>query len=229
MKIYGLERLTLLDYPGKMASTVFLGGCNFRCPFCHNASLITGKVPEEIPEEAFFAHLVRRRGILGGVCITGGEPTLHPELPEFISKIKALGYSVKLDTNGYRPDVLRALIESGLIDYVAMDIKNCSQRYAETVGLPDLDYGKIAESRDLLLSGVVPYEFRTTVVRELHTPSDLELLAREIEGAERYFIQCFTDSGDVLAAGLSAYSEAELKEMLRVVRKYVKNAELRGV
>ena len=157
MKIEGLQNLTLLDYPGQVACTLFTAGCDFRCPFCHNASLVLpGQAPEAIPEEDFFALLEKRRGVLDGVCVTGGEPTLQPDLPDFLRRVKALGYAVKLDTNGGRPQVLRALAEEGLVDYVAMDIKNCPDRYAETAGVPGLDLAPIRESVEFLMGGIYP-------------------------------------------------------------------------
>ncbi|MBP5209460.1 MAG: anaerobic ribonucleoside-triphosphate reductase activating protein, partial [Clostridia bacterium] len=201
MVIKGLQKLTLLDYPGHMAATVFLGGCQFRCPFCHNASLVLA--PDELPdvdEDEFFAFLSKRRGILDGVAVTGGEPLLARDIDRFFERIKDLGFAVKLDTNGALPAALRRVVEAGLVDYVAMDIKNSQQRYAETVGLPKAPLDAIRESAAFLLEGGVPYEFRTTVVRELHTPADMEAIGRWIAGAERYYLQVFRDSGEILAS-----------------------------
>ena len=173
MELFGLQKLSLLDFPEKTACTVFLGGCNFRCPFCQNGSLVLpGAGEPQIDEEEFFAFLKKRAGILDGVCITGGEPTLHKDLPVFAEKIRALGFAVKLDTNGSRPDVLRTMVEAGLVDYAAMDIKNARAKYASTCGLDKLDIGKIEQSAAFLMEGRIPYEFRTTVVRELHGFSD---------------------------------------------------------
>ncbi len=229
MIIRGLQKLTLLDFPGKISATVFLGGCNFRCPFCHNSSLVLGGGDGTISEDELFSFLEKRRGVLGGVCISGGEPTLSPELPEFIEKIRALGYAVKLDTNGYSPRTLSELLSRGLIDYVAMDIKNSFPKYAQTAGLADLDIEKIKESIELLIGGSVPYEFRTTVVRELHTPEDIRDIAIAISGAERYYLQSFIDSGDILSEGLSSPTEEMLHLSLEAASEYVKFVAVRGV
>ena len=229
MDIKGLQKTTLLDFPGRVASTVFTGGCNFRCPFCHNASLVLAPTDiSSIPEEEFFNHITKRKGILDGVCITGGEPLLQSDIIEFIKRIKEIGLAVKLDTNGSFPKKLKALIDDRLIDYVAMDIKNSPQRYAETCGLPKFPEG-VDESIDLLMGASIPYEFRTTVVKELHTMEDMIALAQRIKGAKAYFIQSFKDSGDILASGYSAHSEDFLREVLEKVREYVPSASLRGI
>ncbi len=230
MFLKGLQKLTLLDFPDKMACTVFTFGCNLRCPFCHNASLVLADRSDEsrLSEEDFFDFLVKRRGILEGVCVTGGEPTLMPDLSDFLSRIKALGYAVKLDTNGARPDVLRAVVEAGVVDYVAMDIKNSLARYGETVGIPDFDTAPVEASMDYLMEGNIPFEFRTTLVRGLHTPADMEAIGRRLAGGERYFLQTFTDSGDLLGTGLSALSPDETADCLTRLRHYVPNAQTRG-
>lgn len=229
MKIAGLQKLTLLDYPDKIACTVFLPGCNFKCPFCHNASLVT-KIDSDsfIEEQEFFDFLKSRRGIIRGVCITGGEPTLQPDLVDFISKIKSMAFDVKLDTNGYRPDILKDLVNNGLVDFVAMDIKNCKEKYALTVGC-DIDISLIEQSVEYLKQGTVPYEFRTTVVRELHTDSDLKSVADWLNGAEKYYLQSFVDSGDLIADGFSNYDENEMKSLLKTVKTILPVAELRGL
>ena len=230
MIIKGLAKLTLLDYPGKVACTVFTGGCNFKCPFCHNASLAvrSGELPN-IPEEELFALLDKRRGILDGVCVTGGEPLLMPDIADFLGRIKERGYSVKLDTNGSRPEQLSGLIDLGLVDMVAMDIKNSPEKYALTAGVPDLDLAPIRTSVDILMEGRIPYEFRTTVVNELHTARDMEEIGKWINGANAYYLQSFVDSGDLIGSGLSACSTSTLKEFLSIVQKYVSNSHLRGV
>ena len=229
IRIKGLQKLTLLDFPGRMGATVFLGGCNFRCPFCHNASLVLPERDgEEISEKEFFAFLDKRRGMLEGVCISGGEPTLYPELPTFIREIRARGYAVKLDTNGYRPDVLSSLISEGLLDYVAMDIKNSKERYAKTAGLPSLDISKIEESVEMLKRGIVAFEFRTTVVRELHEKDDIISIGRWLGDGVSLFLQPFSDSGDILSSGMSGYSAAEMNELLEAVREFVPLAQIRG-
>ena len=229
MKIKGLQKLTRLDYPDKVACTVFLGGCNFRCPFCHNASLVLeGRDGGEITEEEFFAHLEARRGRLSGVCVSGGEPTLQAGLPDFLKKIKDMGYAVKLDTNGYRPAVLKSLVGAGLVDYVAMDIKNSADGYAATAGIGGMDISPILESAAYLMSGVVEFEFRTTVVRELHSVENIRAIGEWLLGDERFYLQSFKDSGDLIADGLSAYSEDEMRGLLSELRKYIPKAELRG-
>ena len=230
MLIKGLQKLTLLDFPEKMACTLFTFGCNFRCPFCHNASLVLSDRADSaaIPEEEFFSFLQKRRGILEGVCITGGEPTLQPDLPAFIRRIKAMGYAVKLDTNGYRPAVLKALVNEGLLDYVAMDVKNSLPRYAETVGIPEADTALIEESLDFLMAGHVPFEFRTTLVRGLHTPESVADMGKRLAGDERFFLQTFEDSGDLIGEGLSGFDRSETEALLAVLCKYVPNAQIRG-
>ena len=213
-----------------MACTVFTGGCNFRCPFCHNASLVTELNSDEaVDEEKFFSFLKKRQGILDGVCVTGGEPLLNKDLPDFLCKIKDLGYKVKLDTNGSFPDTLKALIKDKLVDFVAMDIKNSKAKYAQTAGIQNLDLSKIEESVDFLRSGAAESEVRTTLVRELHSEKDMEDISEWIEGAERYFIQAFVDSGNLIGSGLSAYTKEESEKLLAVVRRKVPNAELRGI
>ncbi len=229
MKIKGLQKLTLLDYPEKMACTVFLAGCNFRCPFCHNASLVTNIDDDYISEEEFFSFLNKRKGILNGVCITGGEPTLYPDLEDFIRKIKELGFSVKLDTNGYNPDILIDLVNKGLIDYVAMDIKNSKEKYAVTAGLPSLDITRIEKSVQFLLSGAVPYEFRTTIVKELHNEEDMKSISHWIEKADRYFLQGFQDSGDLIENGYSGYDKNSMQYLLNITKERLTKANLRGV
>lgn len=229
MNIQGLQKTTLLDYPGQVACTVFLGGCNFRCPFCHNASVVGCRAGEGILEEELFSYLEKRKGILDGVCVTGGEPTLYPELASFLRRIRTLGLKIKLDTNGSRPAVLRALIEEGLCDYVAMDIKNQKKKYAVTAGVSMLDLGAVEESVSLLLEGRVSYEFRTTVVANLHTVEDIAEIGRWIAGAERYALQQFVDSGDLLGPGMYAHEPGVLAEMKKIAETFVKNAEIRGM
>ncbi len=229
MTIKGLQKLTLLDYPGTLAATVFLGGCSFRCPFCHNASLVLGRGSESVTEEELLSFLKRRQGVLEGVCITGGEPTVHKGLRELIIKIRELGYKIKLDTNGYQPEVLIELCESGLVDYVAMDIKAPRDNYQRVSGLFSLDISKIEGSVNYLINNFPAHEFRTTVVRELHTAEDIIEISRWLKGESRYYIQSFIDSGDILEGGLSAYPKDELEAMLLAVRENLPNAELRGI
>lgn len=228
MYILGLQKLTLLDFPGRLAATVFLGGCNFRCPFCHNASLVLSPGEcEKISEEWFFEFLASRAGKLTGVCITGGEPTLYPDLKDFIKRIKDMSFAVKLDTNGTNPDLLSDLITLGLVDYVAMDIKNCREKYKATVGTA-VDIEKIERSVNILLSEKVDCEFRTTVVRELHSIEDFSAISEWIKGAKRYFLQTFEDSGDLIKPGFSAYSREETEAILRAVLPNVPNAQIRS-
>lgn len=229
MKICGLQKTTLLDFPGHVAATIFTGGCNFRCPFCHNSDLLENDVPPAFTEEEVLSFLSKRRGILEGVAITGGEPTLQPELRDFILKVRGLGLRIKLDTNGYRPQVLRALCEEGLLDYVAMDIKTCRERYPEVAGVPSVQIKNIEESVDFLISGRVPYEFRTTVVRELHSAGDFEKIGAWISGASRYYLQNFVDSGNVLNPVYTGCSKEELTSYLELVKPFVGHAEIRGV
>ena len=230
MRIQGLQKTTLLDYPEKVACTVFTAGCNFRCPFCHNASLVVD-IPNEtqITEEAFFSFLNKRQGILDGVCVTGGEPLLHPDISEFIRKIKELGYSVKLDTNGSFPEKLKYLVEERLVDYVAMDIKNSLDTYDVTTGTDGRFLNAIEESVAFLKEGHVPYEFRTTVTKDFHTKEQFEKIGQWIRGAEKYFLQPFVDSGDLIGSKICGCDEEEMKEFLSIVKTYVPNVKFRGI
>lgn len=228
MHIGGFQKMTMLDYPGKVACTVFTHACNLRCPFCHNAALVVGEYTP-VSEEEILAYLAKRRGILDGVCITGGEPLLQKDIRSFIERVRALGLSVKLDTNGTFPDKLRELIAAKLVDYVAMDVKNSPARYAETVGLPTLDLAPIEESVRILKENRVPYEFRTTVVRELHSEVDMQAIAKWLAGAERYFLQQFTDSGNLIGEGYTAHENATLNAFADIIKPYISNISLRGV
>lgn len=212
MLISGLQKLTLLDYPGKTAAIIFTYGCNFRCPFCHNALLVTEKLQDVIPEEEVFSFLEKRKGILDAVCITGGEPTLQKDLREFILKVRALGYCVKLDTNGTTPGLLDELLTEGLLDYVAMDIKNAPDKYSLTAGT-DVDFNNILKSIELIKTKAPDYEFRTTVTRELHTEGDI-LSAAELAGkGSKYFLQQFKDSGSLISDGHTAWDIDEVKAL----------------
>ncbi len=230
MKINGFQKLTLLDFPGHTACTIFTGGCNLRCPFCHNALLVTeADELEEYPEEEILAFLKKRQGILDGVAITGGEPLMQRDIRAFIEKVRTLGYAVKLDTNGTFPKQLRELTDAGLLDYVAVDIKNSREKYAETTGMRELNLSGIEETVRLLLQGRVPYEFRTTVVREFHTPEDIQKIGEWIKGAERYVLQHFEDSGNLIGKNMHPVSKEEMMEMQRIVQNYVGSAEVRGI
>ena len=229
MDIAGLQKNTLLDYPGKIACTVFLAGCNLRCPFCHNPSLVlpSRAEPPAMTERELLAFLKKRRGLLEGVCITGGEPTLHRDLRELVEKITALGYPVKLDTNGTNPRMLGQLLEAGLLSYVAMDIKNAPGEYQKTCGGADVAE-QVAESVKILRNSGIPYEFRTTVVKPLHSEETLKALGQWLRGEEAYFIQNFRDTGDLVGHGLSPFSEEELQQLLSAVQPYLPNARIRG-
>ena len=229
VEIQGLQKLTLLDYPGKVACTVFLGGCDLRCPFCHNGELVTAPAPAVMDDKGLLTFLEKRRGLLDGVCITGGEPLLHPELGALLGEIKALGFPVKLDTNGTHPSPLRALVENGRVDYVAMDVKNSPARYSQTAGVPGLDLAPIRESVAFLLEGRVDYEFRTTVVREFHDSASFADIGPWLAGARRYFLQSFVDRDTVIAPGLHPCSREELEGFARQVSPFVEQVELRGV
>lgn len=229
MKLAGLQKLTLLDFPGHVACTVFTAGCNLRCPFCHNSELV---LPERKPmlmdEEWFFSFLKKRQGILEGVCVTGGEPLIQKDIAPFLARIKDLGYAVKLDTNGCFPQILRALVEQGLVDFVAMDIKNSLARYAQTAGIPALDLTAVQESVAYLMSGAVDYEFRTTVAAQLHDEESFEDIARWIAGAKRYALQEFKDSGDILADGLTPCTTEQMQVFLSILKPHIPGAFLRG-
>ena len=230
MRLGGIQKLTLLDYPGTVACTVFTLGCNMRCPFCHNALLVTKTEEAEVyPEEEFFAFLNKRRGILDGVCVTGGEPLLQSDAGEFIAKIKALGYKVKLDTNGSFPDRLEEILKSGNVDYVAMDIKNSPEKYAETVGIPGFDVSKIQRSIEIIRSSGVEYEFRTTVVAPLHNGESIAGAAEMVKGSPKYFLQNFVDSGNLInGEGMSGLTDEELENALAKAKDFIPQAQIRG-
>ena len=229
MQIHGFNKTTLLDYPGLVAATIFTGSCNLRCPFCQNADLVLDPSSQPlISEEDVLKHLKKRQGITKGICITGGEPTLQKDLREFIIKCRDLGLKIKLDTNGYRPEILAGLLEDKLLDYVAMDIKSSPERYSEAAGVP-IEIDRIALSVDMLLEGSVPYEFRTTVTRELQAKEDFEKIGEFIKGAEKYFLQGYEDSERVIRPGFTAYSREELEQFLPLFEGKVKRVEIRGV
>lgn len=229
MKIHGLQKMTLLDFPGLVACTVFLGGCDLRCPFCHNAEILDMNAPAVMDDKEFLEFLETRRGKLDGVAVTGGEPTLRSDLPELLSEIKRLGFKVKLDTTGNHPDMLKRIVGEGLVDYVAMDVKNSKERYAETVGLTGFDISRVDESISFLLKGDVEYEFRTTVIKQFHDKDSFIGIAEWIKGAEKYYLQGFVDRDTVPFAGLEARTEEEMKEYAEIVKPYVKSVELRGM
>ena len=228
MDISGIQKLTLLDYPGKCACTVFLAGCNLRCPFCHNASLVLAKPDPVMNGEEFFAFLKKRRGLLDGVCITGGEPTLRKDLPDFIRRIRELGYLVKLDTNGSNPEMLRQLIEEKLLDYVAMDIKNCPDRYAPTCGGIHI-LSAVEESLSLLRENNVEYELRTTCCKPFHDTQAMEAMGKWLSGTEHYYLQSFVDSGDLVGTGVSGFTKEEMEALRQAVLPYIPTTRIRGI
>jgi pyruvate formate lyase activating enzyme len=234
MHICGLQKLAMVDFPGRIAATVFTGGCNLRCPFCHNSQLLGGDAEELMDSGALLDFLRKRQGVLDGVCITGGEPTLHADLPELLRSIRVLGYAIKLDTNGTNPQLLRRLIDEGLVDYVAMDVKNCPDRYAQTAGLPNLDISLIEQSMAFLLSDAVDYEFRTTVVSPLHDGESMAQISRWLEKispknkAKRFFIQPFVDRDTVIFSGLEAPETPEILEFQALLSPCAQKVEVRG-
>lgn len=229
MKICGLNKTTLLDYPGCVAATVFAGGCNFRCPFCHNGDLVLHSAKmKEYSEEEVLNFLNKRKNVLEGVCVTGGEPTLYSDLPEFIAKIKAMGYKVKLDTNGSNPKMLKRLVEGKLVDYVAMDIKAPVSEYNKVCGV-QVDTESVQQSVAYLKQGEIPYEFRTTVVKELHTKQDILEIGKWILGAENYYLQSYRETDENICKGFSAMEKEELFELEMELKKSIKNVKVRGV
>ena len=230
MKICGLQKTTLLDFPGHVAAVLFTGGCNFRCPFCHNSSLLGSYCPDEISQDQVLDFLNKRKHILDGLCISGGEPALQSDLEDFILQARSLGYLIKLDTNGSCPDILKSLCEKDLLDYVAMDIKAGPENYPKAAGRADLYLEPVNESISFLLKGTVPFEFRTTAVKGIHTSKDFEQIGPWIQGAEAYYIQNYKDSQEVLQPDTYApFTPRELQEFADLVRPYVGKAELRGV
>lgn len=230
MKIHGFQKTTLLDYPGHVAATVFVGGCNFRCPFCHNGLLVLEPAAQpRILEEEVFSYLQKRQGVLEGICVTGGEPTLQPDLAVFIRRLKELGYLVKLDTNGSRPQILAQLLQEGLLDYVAMDIKASPDNYAAAAGLKEIDFHKIQQSISLLMESNIFYEFRTTVVKGIHTLEEFEEIGRLLQGCRAYYLQGFRESESMVGQGCQAFSAQEIEKMAELTGKYIDRVELRGV
>lgn len=234
MQIHGLQKMTLLDYPGRVACTVFLAGCNYACPFCHNSQLLTGEAEAVMQEEELLSFLQKRQGILDGVCITGGEPTLNPGLKPMLQRIKALGYAIKLDTNGSRPDVLRQLAEEGLVDYVAMDVKNGPEQYATTVGVPGVKLERVEQSLRFLIGGGVPYELRTTLVQQLHDEASILAMGRWLASLvpekqpEVLYLQSFVDRETVAFSGLCAPGEEAVRRFSHILQPYVRQVRIRG-
>ncbi|SFN71732.1 pyruvate formate lyase activating enzyme [Pseudobutyrivibrio sp. UC1225] len=230
MLILGLQKTTLLDYPGKVASTIFTGGCNFRCPYCHNRDLVVP--PPDVmaySEDDIFTHLLQKKKVLDGVCITGGEPTLHKDLPEFIAKIKELGLLVKLDSNGTNPQMIKELVKSGLIDYVAMDIKHSKEKYNTIACMKSFDLSAIEESVAFLKEGHVDYEFRTTIMKECHTSADINAIGQWLEGAKAYYLQSYRESEQVINPTFSPHTTETLNSFVEILKPYVPNTHLRGI
>lgn len=228
-KLHGLQKLTLLDYPGHVAATLFLGGCDFCCPFCHNFELVNGSVPPIMGEEELFSFLNKRVGVLDAVTITGGEPCLNRNLERVIDKIRDLGYKVKLDTNGNHPDVLEKLISSGKLDYVAMDIKNSPEKYARTIGLTDFDLSAVKKSVEILKKCNIDYEFRTTVIKELHEKSDILEIGEWIKGAKAYYLQQFVQRDTVPDQSFTSPTREDMDVFLEIISPFVQRAEIRGL
>ena len=230
MNIFGYQKTTLLDYPGHVAATIFTGSCNFRCPFCHNSDLVLNSMTSHfISEEEIFAFLKKRKNILSGICITGGEPTLQPDLPEFINKIRSLGYKIKLDTNGYQPEIISDLLKNNLLDYIAMDIKAGLSNYSKVCGISNVNTDNIINSISIIEDSNIDYEFRTTVVKELHDEKDFYEIAEIISPKSTYFLQSFQDSGNILTPGLSSYDKQTLEHYLSIMIKKIPNSSLRGI
>ncbi len=229
MIIKGFQKLTLLDFPGHTACTVFTGGCNLRCPFCHNALLVTEKNDDFITEEEIFEHLKRRKNILDGVAVTGGEPLLQKDIERFLYEIKCEGYNIKLDTNGTYPERLKDILDMELADYIAVDIKNSKEKYAETVGIPGFDISPVEKTVELLKSGKVDYEFRTTVTENFHTTEDILKIADWIKGTPRYFLQNFVDSGNLIDSSCKGVSKEKMYEMEKTAKVIIPQTALRGI
>lgn len=230
MRICGLQKLAMVDYPGKLAATVFTGGCNLRCPFCHNALLVT-RLNESpaLTEEEILSFLASRKGFLDGLVLSGGEPLMQPGAADFLKKVRGLGYAIKVDTNGCYPEVLADILSRGLVDYVAMDIKNSREKYPETVGIPRFDLTSIEESIKLLRQSGIDYEFRTTLVREFHTEEDIHAIGRWVGGAPHYYLQNFADSGNLISTGLHPLEKEELLALQGIAREYFPSVEVRGL
>ena len=229
MHIHGLQKLSMVDYPGKIAATVFTGGCNLRCPFCHNALLVTRlNESPRLDEAEVFAFLESRKRLLDAVVLTGGEPLLQPDAADFLARVKELGLLVKLDTSGCYPAVLKTILDRGLVDYVAMDIKNAPYKYAETVGIPGFDTGVIEESIHILKESGVDFELRTTVVKQFHTADDIAAIGQWVGGAKQYYLQNFEDSGNLIGQGLTGFTEEEIRQLQEAVEPYFQNVGIRG-
>ena len=230
MRILGLQKLSLVDFPGKVAATVFTGGCDLRCPFCHNAPLVLpGRGTSALDAGGVLDFLASRRGLLDGVVLSGGESLLQPDAADFLAEVKAMGFAVKLDTNGCHPDALADILDRRLADYVAMDIKNSLEKYPWTVGVPGFDTAPVERSARLLMEGPADYEFRTTLVRPFHEVGDMETIGRWLRGARRYYLQAFVDSGDLVGGGCAPFTPEEMEGFLQAARPFFQSAALRGL
>lgn len=230
MRINGFQKLTLLDFPGKTACTIFTAGCNLRCPFCHNAELVTSiDLTQSYEQSDILDYINMRKNLLDGVCISGGEPLIYDDTLDFMKRIKDIGLAVKLDTNGFYPQRLKKAIDDGLVDYVATDIKNSKEKYPLTTGIAELDITPIEQSVELLMSGTVDYEFRTTVVAELHTKEDMHSIGKWIAGAKRYFLQGFVDSGKLIKEGMHAHDKEYMNQLADIASEYIALVSLRGI
>lgn len=229
MNFDGLQKMTLLDFPGKIACTVFTYGCNFRCPFCHNRGLVLDGATNQYSDADILAFLKMRQGLLDGVCFTGGEPLLHPDLGEFIRRVRDLGFAVKLDTNGSFPERLEALLKEGLLDYVAMDIKSSKEGYAAAVGIEDFDIAPILKSVELLTESGIDFEFRTTVVRELHGEKELQDIGVWLCGDHKYFLQQFKNEQPIIGENLTAHDPETLEKYRKMLQSSLPKTEIRGI
>ena len=229
LNIQGLQKTTLLDYPGYVAATVFLGGCNMRCPFCHNMNLVTSGEPAAYTEDDILSFLSGRAGLLDGVCVTGGEPTLYGDLPEFFRRIKELGFLTKLDTNGTNPQMIKLLTESGLVDYIAMDIKSSLPKYGFSCGIKNIDTSPVRESIDLLIKGDTQYEFRTTAVEEFLDEEAIRDISQLLKGAKRYYLQGYVESEFVPDKSLHALTKEKLLQYKEELSSSIECVELRGL
>ncbi len=229
MEILGLEKLSLVDFDGYVSATVFTGACNFRCGFCHNGSLVLDyqNIPV-IPTEEVLSYLKKRSGIIEGLCISGGEPTLQKDLPDFIEKVKSIGLKVKVDTNGTNPEMIKLLVDNGLVDYFAMDIKNDLASYGEIIGIENFDTKNIEKSVEYFLSGRIPYEFRTTLIKEYHTAENIINIGKWIKGANKYFLQKFKDCEGCIQSHLSAVEDKIALEFMELLKEYIPFVRLRG-
>jgi len=229
MKLCGIEKLSLVDFDGYVSATVFTGGCNFLCGFCHNSALVTGgENLAEIPEEEILSYLKKRQGILEGLCITGGEPTLHKDLPAFCEKVKSLGYKIKLDSNGTNPEMLKTLYTNGLIDYCAMDIKNDKDNYGAIIGIDGFDTKKVEKSVEFLMTSGIDYEFRTTIMQEYHKEDNIKAIASWIAGAKKYFLQKYKDSENCITRGLNPVDTATAQHFVKILEEKIEKVALRG-